>query len=133
MERHSENAQKVAEFLEAHPKVTWVNYPGLKNNPYYELGQKYLPNGQGAMLTFGIDGSISEISSFVDGLELFSHVVNVGDSKSLVIHPASTTHQQLSEEERLASGVLPELVRLSIGTENVDDIIADLEEGLKGI
>ena len=103
MERHSENAQKVAEFLEAHPKVTWVNYPGLKNNPYYELGQKYLPNGQGAMLTFGIDGSISEISSFVDGLELFSHVVNVGDSKSLVIHPASTTHQQLSEEERLAS------------------------------
>ena len=129
MERHSENAQKVAEFLEAHPKVTWVNYPGLKNNPYYELGQKYLPNGQGAMLTFGIDGSISEISSFVDGLELFSHVANVGDSKSLVIHPASTTHQQLSEEERLASGVLPELVRLSIGTENVDDIIADLEEG----
>lgn len=133
MERHSENAQKVAEFLEAHPKVTWVNYPGLKDNPYYELGQKYLPNGQGAMLTFGIDGSISEISSFVDGLELFSHVANVGDSKSLVIHPASTTHQQLSEEERLASGVLPELVRLSIGTENVDDIIADLEEGLKGI
>lgn len=133
MERHSENAQKVAEFLEAHPKVTWVNYPGLKNNPYYELGQKYLPNGQGAMLTFGIDGSISEISSFVDGLELFSHVANVGDSKSLVIHPASTTHQQLSEEERLASGVLPELVRLSIGTENIDDIIADLEEGLKGI
>ena len=133
MERHSENAQKVAEFLEAHPKVTWVNYPGLKNNPYYELGQKYLPNGQGAMLTFGIDGSVSEISNFVDGLELFSHVANVGDSKSLVIHPASTTHQQLSEEERLASGVLPELVRLSIGTENVDDIIADLEEGLKGI
>lgn len=133
MERHSENAQKVAEFLEAHPKVTWVNYPGLKDNPYYELGQKYLPNGQGAMLTFGIDGSVSEISNFVDGLELFSHVANVGDSKSLVIHPASTTHQQLSEEERLASGVLPELVRLSIGTENVDDIIADLEEGLKGI
>lgn len=133
MERHSENAQKVAEFLEAHAKVTWVNYPGLKNNPYYELGQKYLPNGQGAMLTFGIDGSVSEISNFVDGLELFSHVANVGDSKSLVIHPASTTHQQLSEEERLASGVLPELVRLSIGTENVDDIIADLEEGLKGI
>ena len=133
MERHSENAQKVAEFLEAHPKVTWVNYPGLKDNPYYELGQKYLPNGQGAMLTFGIDGSVSEISNFVDGLELFSHVANVGDSKSLVIHPASTTHQQLSEEERLASGVLPELVRLSIGTENIDDIIADLEEGLKGI
>lgn len=133
MERHSENAQKVAEYLESHPKVTWVNYPGLKNNAYYDLGQKYLPKGQGAMLTFGIDGSIPEIAKFVDGLELFSHVANVGDSKSLVIHPASTTHQQLSEEERLASGVLPELVRLSIGTENVDDIIADLEAGLKDI
>src|SRR5699024_9586363 len=133
MERHSENAQKVAEFLEAHPKVTWVNYPRLQDNPYYELGQKYLPNGQGAMLSFGIDGSVSEVSIVVDGLELFSHVANVGHCRSLVIHPARTTHQQLSEEERLASGVLPELVRGSIGTANVDDIIADLEEGLKGI
>lgn len=133
MERHSENAQKIAEYLENHPKVKWVNYPGLKSNKYYELGQKYLPKGQGAILTFGIDGSVEEIAKFVDGLGLFSHVANVGDSKSLVIHPASTTHQQLSEAEQIASGVLPELVRLSIGTENAEDILADLEAGLKEV
>ena len=133
MERHSENAQKIAEYLENHPKVKWVNYPGLKSNKYYDLGQKYLPKGQGAILTFGIDGSVKEIAKFVDGLGLFSHVANVGDSKSLVIHPASTTHQQLSEAEQIASGVLPELVRLSIGTENAEDILADLEAGLKEV
>lgn len=133
MERHSENAQKIAEYLENHPKVKWVNYPGLKSNKYYDLGQKYLPKGQGAILTFGIDGSVEEIAKFVDGLGLFSHVANVGDSKSLVIHPASTTHQQLSEAEQIASGVLPELVRLSIGTENAEDILADLEAGLKEV
>ncbi|WP_213809563.1 O-acetylhomoserine aminocarboxypropyltransferase/cysteine synthase family protein [Jeotgalicoccus sp. WY2] len=133
MERHSENAQKVAEFLEQHPKVKWVNYPGLESNKYHDLGKKYLPKGQGAILTFGIDGSVDEIAKFVDGLGLFSLVANVGDSKSLVIHPASTTHQQLSEEEQIASGVLPELVRLSIGTENIDDIISDLESGLKEV
>lgn len=133
MERHSENAQKIAEYLENHPKVKWVNYPGLKSNKYYDLGQKYLPKGQGAILTFGIDGSVEEIAKFVDSLGLFSHVANVGDSKSLVIHPASTTHQQLSEAEQIASGVLPELVRLSIGTENAEDILADLEAGLKEV
>lgn len=133
MERHSENALKAAEYLEQHPKVKWVNYPGLESNKYHELGKKYLPKGQGAILTFGIDGSVEEIAKFVDGLGLFSLVANVGDSKSLVIHPASTTHQQLSEEEQIASGVLPELVRLSIGTENIDDIISDLEQGLKEI
>ncbi|HBV22906.1 MAG TPA: bifunctional O-acetylhomoserine aminocarboxypropyltransferase/cysteine synthase [Jeotgalicoccus sp.] len=133
MERHSENAQKVAEYLEKHPKVKWVNYPGLKSNKYHDLGKKYLPKGQGAILTFGIDGSVDEIAKFVDGLGLFSLVANVGDSKSLVIHPASTTHQQLSEEEQIASGVLPELVRLSIGTENIDDILSDLESGLKEV
>ena len=133
MERHSENAQKVAEFLEQHPKVKWVNYPGLESNKYHDLGKKYLPKGQGAILTFGIDGSVDEIAKFVDGLGLFSLVANVGDSKSLVIHPASTTHQQLSEKEQIASGVLPELVRLSIGTENIDDIISDLEQGLKEV
>lgn len=133
MERHSENAQKVAEYLEEHPKVKWVNYPGLESNKYHDLGKKYLPKGQGAILTFGIDGSVEEIAKFVDGLGLFSLVANVGDSKSLVIHPASTTHQQLSEEEQIASGVLPELVRLSIGTENIDDIISDLEQGLKEV
>lgn len=130
MQRHSENALRVAQYLNEHPKVTWVNYPGLLDNPYNELAQRYLPNGQGAILTFGIDGTVNEISNFVDGLQLFSHLANVGDSKSLVIHPASTTHLQLSEEERQASGVLPELVRLSIGTENIDDIISDLEQAL---
>jgi O-acetylhomoserine (thiol)-lyase len=130
MQRHSENALRVAQYLNKHPKVTWVNYPGLEDNAYHNLAQHYLPNGQGAILTFGIDGTVNEISNFVDGLQLFSHLANVGDSKSLVIHPASTTHLQLSEEERQASGVLPELVRLSIGTENIDDIINDLEQAL---
>jgi O-acetylhomoserine (thiol)-lyase len=133
MQRHSENALRVAQYLNEHPKVTWVNYPGLEDNPYHHLAQHYLPNGQGAILTFGIDGTVNEISNFVDGLQLFSHLANVGDSKSLVIHPASTTHLQLSEEERQASGVLPELVRLSIGTENIDDIINDLEQALTKI
>ncbi|PTH48251.1 homocysteine synthase [Staphylococcus arlettae] len=133
LERHSQNALQVAEYLEQHPKVKWVNYPGLKSNAYYDLGQKYLPNGQGAILTFGIDGTVAEIAQFVDGLSLFSHLANVGDSKSLVIHPASTTHQQLSDEERLASGVTNDLVRLSVGTENIHDILTDLENALKEV
>ena len=131
LERHSENALRVAQYLEQHPKVTWVNYPGLKNNAYHQLAQKYLPDGQGAILTFGIDGTVDDIAKFVDGLNLFSHLANVGDSKSLIIHPASTTHLQLSPEEQQASGVVPELVRLSVGTENIDDIINDLEKGFK--
>ena len=132
LERHSQNALQVAEYLEQHPKVKWVNYPGLTSNAYYDLGQKYLPNGQGAILTFGIDGTVAEIAQFVDGLSLFSHLANVGDSKSLVIHPASTTHQQ-SDEERLASGVTNDLVRLSVGTENIHDILTDLENALKEV
>ena len=131
LERHSENALKVAQYLEAHPKVSWVNYPGLESNAYHNLAEKYLPNGQGAILTFGVDGSVEDIAKFVESLKLFSHLANVGDSKSLVIHPASTTHLQLSPEEQKASGVLPELVRLSIGTENIDDIISDLDQGLQ--
>lgn len=130
LERHSENALRVAQYLEQHPSVTWVNYPGLESNKYYELGQKYLPKGQGAILTFGIDGSVDDIANFVENLHLFSHLANVGDSKSLVIHPASTTHLQLSPEDQQASGVVPELVRLSIGTENINDIIADLDQSL---
>ena len=130
MERHSENALKVAQFLEQHPKVTWVNYPGLKDNKYHSLAKKYLPKGQGAILTFGVDGSVEDIARFVDKLQLFSLLANVGDSKSLVIHPASTTHQQLTEAEQRQSGVLPEMVRLSIGTENADDIINDLNDAL---
>ena len=131
LERHSENALRVAQYLEQHPNVTWVNYPGLENNKYHDLAQKYLPNGQGAVLTFGVDGSVEDIAKFVDALNLFSHLANVGDSKSLIIHPASTTHLQLSPEEQQASGVVPELVRLSVGTENIDDIINDLEKGFK--
>lgn len=131
LERHSENALRVAQYLEQHPKVTWVNYPGLENNAYHQLAQKYLPDGQGALLTFGIDGAVDDIAKFVDGLNLFSHLANVGDSKSLIIHPASTTHLQLSPEDQKASGVVPELVRLSVGTENINDIIADLDNGFK--
>ncbi|HJF23230.1 MAG TPA: O-acetylhomoserine aminocarboxypropyltransferase/cysteine synthase, partial [Mammaliicoccus lentus] len=110
VERHSENAQKVAEFLEAHDKVSWVNYPGLESNPYHELSNKYLPKGQGAILTFGVKGDVDSIANFVESLQLFSHLANVGDSKSLVIHPASTTHQQLSDEDQIASGVTKDLV-----------------------
>ncbi|WIL69972.1 homocysteine synthase [Staphylococcus cohnii] len=131
LERHSENALKVAQYLEKHPKISWVNYPGLESNAYHDLAEKYLPNGQGAILTFGVDGSVEDIAKFVESLNLFSHLANVGDSKSLVIHPASTTHLQLSPEEQKASGVLPELVRLSIGTENIEDIITDLDQGLQ--
>lgn len=131
LERHSENALRVAQYLEQHPKVTWVNYPGLENNAYHQLAQKYLPDGQGAILTFGIDGTVDDIAKFVDGLNLFSHLANVGDSKSLIIHPASTTHLQLSPEDQKASGIVPELVRLSVGTENINDIIADLDNGFK--
>ncbi|MCH4382365.1 O-acetylhomoserine aminocarboxypropyltransferase/cysteine synthase [Staphylococcus haemolyticus] len=130
MERHSENALKVAQFLAQHPKVTWVNYPGLENNKYHNLAKKYLPKGQGAILSFGVDGSVDDIARFVDKLQLFSLLANVGDSKSLVIHPASTTHQQLTEAEQRQSGVLPEMVRLSIGTENAEDIINDLNDAL---
>ena len=133
MERHSANALKVAQFLDQHPKVTWVNYPGLVNNKYHALAEKYLPKGQGAILTFGVDGSVEDISRFVDALDLFSLLANVGDSKSLVIHPASTTHLQLSEEEQRKSGVLPEMVRLSIGTENANDIINDLAQALETV
>src|SRR5699024_9970505 len=133
VERHSENAQKVAEFLEAHDKVSWVNYPGLESNPYHELSNKYLPKGQGAILTFGVKGDVDSIANFVESLQLFSHLANVGDSKSLVIHPASTTHQQLSDEYQIASGVTKDLVRLSIGTESVDDIINDLEKALNQV
>ncbi|WP_322781220.1 O-acetylhomoserine aminocarboxypropyltransferase/cysteine synthase family protein [Staphylococcus haemolyticus] len=130
MERHSESALKIAQFLDQHPKVTWVNYPGLENNKYHSLAKKYLSKGQGAILTFGVDGSVEDIARFVDKLQLFSLLANVGDSKSLVIHPASTTHQQLTEAEQRQSGVLPEMVRLSIGTENAEDIINDLNDAL---
>lgn len=133
MERHSENALKVAQFLNNHPKVEWVNYPGLEGNKYYQLAQKYLPKGAGAILTFGVKGGVSAGQKLIDQVQLFSHVANVGDAKSLIIHPASTTHQQLTPEEQLQAGVEPGLVRLSIGLETIDDIIYDLEQALKSI
>jgi O-acetylhomoserine (thiol)-lyase len=132
MQRHSENALEVARFLEARPEVEWVNYPGLESSQYYSLAQKYLPDGAGALITFGIRGGYEAGKSFINSLKLFSLLANIGDAKSLVIHPASTTHQQLSEEEQRATGVTPELVRLSVGIEDVRDIIADLDRALKG-
>ncbi|QWU15521.1 O-acetylhomoserine (thiol)-lyase [Paenibacillus sophorae] len=130
VERHSQNAQKVAEFLEAHEDVEWVSYPGLPSHPSYELAQKYLPKGQGAILTFGIKGGSEAGRKVIENVKLFSHLANVGDSKSLIIHPASTTHQQLSEDEQLSAGVTPELIRLSIGTEAIADILDDLRQAI---
>lgn len=131
MERHSENALAVSRYLEQHPDVEWVFYPGLQSSAYHELAQKYLPKGAGAILSFGIKGGSAAGKSFIDSLKLLSHVANVGDSKSLAIHPNTTTHQQLSLEQQLAAGVTPEMVRLSIGTEHIDDILADIRQALE--
>ncbi|WP_276356676.1 homocysteine synthase [Cohnella caldifontis] len=131
MERHSENALKVARFLEANPAVEWVSYPGLESHPNYGLAKKYLPKGQGAILTFEIKGGVAAGRKLIDSVKLFSHLANVGDSKSLIIHPASTTHQQLSEAEQASAGVTPGMVRLSVGTESIDDILYDLEQAIK--
>ncbi|MGC2323663.1 MAG: homocysteine synthase [Terriglobales bacterium] len=130
MQRHSENALAVATFLTKHPDVEWVNYPGLPKSPWYELARKYLPQGASALITFGIRGGLEAGRTFINSLKLFSLLANIGDAKSLVIHPASTTHQQLSEAEQRATGTTPELVRLSVGIEDVNDIIADLDQAL---
>jgi O-acetylhomoserine (thiol)-lyase len=131
MPRHSENALAVAKYLSKHPKVSWVNYPGLDSSPDKERVKKYLPKGTGAILGFGIKGGLEAGKKFIDSLELISHLANIGDAKTLAIHPATTTHQQLSPEEQLATGVTPDFVRLSIGIEHIDDIIADIEQALK--
>ena len=131
MERHSSNARKVAEFLKHHPKVAWVRYPGLSGDPSHELAQKYLPDGAGGMVVFGVRGGSAEGIKLVDNIGLFSILANVGDAKSLIIHPASTTHSQLSDEDQRKAGLTPELVRLSIGLEHVDDIIGALDDALK--
>jgi O-acetylhomoserine (thiol)-lyase len=131
MDRHSENALRVAKYLEQHNRVEWVNHPGLENHPSFEKTKKYLPNGQGAIFTFGIKGGLEAGKKFIESLTLFSHLANVGDVKSLVIHPASTTHQQLTAAEQQAAGVLAELIRLSVGIEAVEDIIQDLEQALE--
>lgn len=131
--RHSENARKVAEFLAAHPKVAWVRYPGLPGDPSYSLAQKYLPNGKGGMVVFGVKGGAKEGTIVVDNLKLFLQLANVGDARSLAIHPASTTHSQLTEEQQKAGGLAPELIRLSIGIEDPQDIIEDLAQALDKI
>jgi O-acetylhomoserine (thiol)-lyase len=142
MERHSQNALAVATHLESHPGVEWVNYPGLKSSKYYARAQKYMPTGQSALVTFGIKaggaGSSAGASSsayeagkkLIDAVKLFSHLANIGDSKSLIIHPASTTHAQLTVAEQADTGVTPELVRLSVGTEDIRDILADLDQAI---
>ncbi|PKM95696.1 MAG: O-acetylhomoserine aminocarboxypropyltransferase [Firmicutes bacterium HGW-Firmicutes-1] len=130
VERHVENAQKIADFLEKHPAVVWVNYPGLKGNKYYDLAQKYLPKGAGSIFTFGIKGGEVAGRKFIDELEIFSLLANVADAKSLVIHPASTTHSQLSEDGLIKAGVSKDLIRLSIGIEDIEDLIEDLDQAL---
>jgi O-acetylhomoserine (thiol)-lyase len=131
MERHVANASAVAKFLEAHKLVRWVKYPSLPSSPYYQLAQKYLPKGGGAIFSFGIQGGYEAGRKFIDSVKLFSHLANVGDARSLVIHPSSTTHQQLKPEEQEAAGVTPDMVRLSIGLEDLDDILWDLDQALE--
>jgi len=127
------NTQAVAEFLEAHQQVSWVTYPGLKSHTDYERAKKYLPKGPGAVLGFGIKGGAEAGRKFIESLKLFSHLANVGDAKSLAIHPASTTHSQLTEEEQFSAGVSPDFVRLSIGLEDVEDILWDLDQALSRV
>lgn len=133
IERHSQNALKVAKYLSEHPKVSWVNYPGLPDHPSHELATRYLKGSYGALMGFGVKGGAEAGKKFINSLKLFSHVANIGDSKSLVIHPATTTHQQLTPEEQAATGVTPDYIRLSIGIEDVEDIISDLEQALEEV
>jgi O-acetylhomoserine (thiol)-lyase len=130
MDRHSSNAQRVAGFLSEHSAVNWVMYPGLKSHPNYERAKKYLPKGVGAILGFGIKGGVEAGKKFIDNLKLFSHLANVGDAKSLAIHPATTTHSQLTAEEMSTAGVSPDFVRLSVGLEDIEDILWDLDQAL---
>lgn len=131
MERHSQNALRIAEFLEGHPSVSWVSYPGLPSHPQHELAKKYFTHGYGAILGFGIKGGLEAGKQLIRHIELFSHLANIGDAKSLIIHPASTTHSQLTEEEQNLTGVTPDFIRLSIGIETADDLIEDLDQALR--
>lgn len=130
MDRHCDNAMAVAKHLEAHPKVAWVNYPGLAGSRYRELADKYLPRGCSSLMSFGIDGGMAAGERFIENVQFLSHVANIGDAKSLVIHPASTTHRQLDEKQQIAAGVGPDLIRLSIGIEHIDDILWDIDQAL---
>jgi O-acetylhomoserine (thiol)-lyase len=131
MEQHSRNALQVAEWLETNPAVTWVKYPGLKSSPYHALSRKYLPQGQGSIVTFGIKGGAEAGRKLIDSVKIFSHLANLGDAKSLIIHPASTTHQQLNDEQQLDAGVSKDLVRISVGIEDVEDLIWDLGQAIE--
>jgi O-acetylhomoserine (thiol)-lyase len=133
MERHVENALALAQWLEAHPQVEFVWYPGLKSSPYHELAKKYLHKGFGGILNFGIKGGKENGSTFINSLQLVSHLANMGDSKTLAIHPASTTHEQLTDEEQQSAGVEPNLIRISVGTEHIDDIKADFEQAFEKV
>ena len=130
MDRHCENAMAVAKFLEEHPAVTWVNYPALPDSPHFELSRKYLPKGPSSILTFGIKGGKEAGVKFIEAAQFMSHLANVGDAKTLIIHPASTTHRQLSEEDQISAGVTPDMIRISIGIEHVDDIMWDIDQAL---
>jgi O-acetylhomoserine (thiol)-lyase len=133
IQRHSENALKVAKYLSSHPKVSWVNYPGLPDHPSHELASRYLGGNYGALIGFGVKGGEEAGKTFINNVKLFSHVANIGDSKSLVIHPATTTHQQLTSAEQQSTGVTPDYIRLSIGIEDIEDIISDLEQALEKV
>ena len=133
MERHSSNAKKVAAYLSKHPKIEWIKHPSLEDNKYHKLAKKYLPDGQGGMMSFGIKGDVKKCAVFMEALKLITQETHVADVRSCVLHPASTTHRQLSEEDLVKAGVPHNLVRLSVGIENPEDIIADLEQALKQI
>jgi len=131
VQKHVANTREIVKFLRNHPNVAWVNYPELEDNKYYELSKKYFPKGAGSIFTFGIKGGTEAARVFIENLEIFSHLANVADAKSLVIHPATTTHSQLSEEEQYAAGVTPDMIRISVGIEDVNDLIADLDNALR--
>ena len=130
MDRHCDNALAVAKYLKDHPRVAWVNYPGLPDNRYFSLSKKYLPKGASGLLNFGVKGGARAGERFIDAAQFMSHLANIGDAKTLVIHPASTTHRQMSDEEQLKAGVKPDMVRMSVGIESIDDILWDIDQAL---
>jgi O-acetylhomoserine (thiol)-lyase len=130
MDRHNANALAVAQFLSGHPRVEWVNYPGLPGNRYYELAKKYLPKGASGLLSFGIKGGAQAGEKFIEAATFMSHLANIGDAKTLIIHPASTTHRQMSEDDQIKAGVMPNMIRISVGLETLDDILWDIDQAL---
>jgi O-acetylhomoserine (thiol)-lyase len=130
MDRHNANALAVAQFLADHPRVAWVNYPGLPGNRYYDLAKRYLPRGASGLLSFGIKGGAQAGEKFIEAATFMSHLANIGDAKTLIIHPASTTHRQMSEEDQVKAGVMPEMIRVSVGLETLDDILWDIDQSL---